>query len=104
MGDYYSGPRTYDMLSDSEKVKAILAAVQKPVSKQFALELSGINPNNVSQIESIFFGSEVVKSGSEQEPRFVLSATAKDSLGEIDWKSVHKRIADDLLQSLYPEK
>jgi len=94
--------REYDNLNDSEKVTAILAVVMEPVSKPFAIELSGVDYSHLDEkakkeVDELFTseGMEVAKVG--EDIRYRLGDKARESLSTgIDMKSVHGKIADKL--------
>lgn len=101
-------PLPFEALPMEEKVKAILGHVEEPVSREFALEMAGINTEELNEteeakIDTIFNSSDVVTSTVNEETRYVLSDQGKAALGNIDSKSVHKTITDHLMKNLFGE-
>lgn len=101
----------YQDLSSLDKVKAILAAVQEPVSQAFALELAGINleelpENEKSEIQNLFIramesSDEVVVSSKDGTPLYQASDSAKSAIEQrTDLKTVHGKIADKLMSDI----
>lgn len=98
------GPREYSMLSDSEKLVAILAAVREPVSKRLAIEFSGVDMTKEGaeeKIEKAFLTTGVVETEEEGEKRYMLDSSTRTELGKtINLKSAQKVIADYLWKSM----
>lgn len=101
----------YQDLSSLDKVKAILAAVQEPVTQAFALELAGINleelpENEKSEIQNLFIrpmesSEEVVVSSKDGTLLYQASDSAKSAIEQrTDMKTVHGKIADKLMSDL----
>jgi len=101
----------YQDLTSFDKVKAILAAVQEPVSQAFALELAGINLDELPQdektkIQELFIramesSDEVVVSSKDGTPLYQASDSAKSAIEQrTDMITVHGKIADKLMSDL----
>jgi len=90
----------FEDLSNPEKVRAILGAVNKPVTRNLALELSRINLNELSdeergKVEAVFGEEDIEKNKVDDQERYRLSDDARGRIGEkIDMKSVHRVIID----------
>lgn len=97
--------RTYDTLEQDQKVRAILGAVMEPVSKKFALELSGVDYANLDDDErekvDAVFGEEGIETSEDESTKYRLNDSGREKLEKsVDMKSVHKQIADNLMGSL----
>ncbi len=96
----------YESLSATDKMRAILAAVFKPVPKQFAIHLSQIDYDKLDDeakagIDSVFLEEGVESSKDEETDKFRLGDKGREKLAEtLEMKSVHKAIADKMLQDL----
>lgn len=91
--------RDFKDLSDSEKVQAILGAVEEPVSKDFALELGGVdyeslNPEDKTKVDRVFTDESVEKTGVDGEQRYMLNSSGRSNLeSEVNIATVHGAIA-----------
>jgi hypothetical protein len=101
----------YQDLTSLDKVKAILAAVQEPVSQAFALELAGIKLEELpeqekTEIQKLFIqgmesSDEIVVSSKDGTPLYQASDAAKSAIEQrTDMKTVHGIIADKLMSNL----
>lgn len=101
----------YQDLTSLDKVKAILAAVQEPVSQAFALELAGINIEELpedekSEIQQLFIramesSDEITVTSKDGTPLYKATDSAKSAIEEsTDMKTVHGKIADKLMSDL----
>ncbi len=101
--------RDYSSLSEEEKIRAILGAVIEPVSKQFALDLSGIDYDRLNtemkeRINNLFDDDEVKKEIVDGDCKYILNELGRERLaGNIDMRSVHSIIADKLWGDLFPD-
>ena len=75
--------RPFEQLNPKEKISAILGVAVDPIPKAAVLEWAGVNyaelsPADQAEIDGIL--SSAVASQSEDEPRYMLSPTAKKKL------------------------
>lgn len=96
--------KLFGSLNDEEKIRAILAAADKPVSKGLLLEFADVEETNDNKqmVESILQGEEVVTSTNEEgKTKYQLHPDASYKLFEtIDETSVLAKIADNLWEDL----
>jgi hypothetical protein len=98
----------YDALSDDEKLNAILGAIQSPISKERAIQLSGINYASLDdeqriKLNSVFSQKDVEtteeKGGVSQ---YILGEEARQKLSKkVDMVTVHRAIAKKKLEEIY---
>lgn len=96
-------PREYNTLDDDEKVNAISGAVFEPVSKQFAIELSGINYDGMedeqrAKVELVFAQAGIEAAEDNGVTKYRLGDKEREKLDmDVDMKTVHGAIADKIL-------
>ena len=94
--------REYSSLDDKDKVHAILGAVLEPVSKQFAIGLSGINYEEMDdeqriKVDSIFTRVGIETTEESVGTKYRLSDEEREKLSRrVDMKTVHGAMADKL--------
>lgn len=96
----------YRSLGEADKMRAILGAVMEPVSKQLALDLSGIQYDQLddatkAKVDSVFSEEGVETTNVEGVSKYRLGDEGRESLNTaVEMKSVHKAIADKMLGDL----
>lgn len=96
----------YTSLGEADKMRAILGAVIEPVSKQLAIDLSGINYGELddemkAKVDAVFSEEGVENSKDGETYKFRLGDEGRAKLaGSVEMKSVHKAIADKMLGDL----
>ncbi len=104
MAEIDSGPRDYSMLDDSEKLIAILAIVREPVSRELAIEFSGVDTTqegSKEKVEKAFLSTGMIETEKEGEKRYMVDDATKEELNKtIDLMSAEKVIADYLWKSM----
>lgn len=98
--------KEYDSLNTDERVYAVLGAVAEPVSKQLAIELSGINYDSLdneqkAKIASVFNDESLEITEKNSVNLYLLSPEGRAKLGKsVDMKTVHSAIAAVLSKEL----
>jgi len=102
-------PKPFDALSAPQKVEAVLIKQEKPITRNYVLELAGVNTDYLKEQEqqelnAIFNGSDVQKSTDERfGERFWIPTEKKEDgyrrLG-VDPKSVTKHLSDKMWADL----
>jgi hypothetical protein len=98
--------RSFGDLNIAERVHAVLGAVKEPVSRQLALDFSGVNYDELKDderkaVDSVFSGEEIVTTHVEDADRYWLNDDAKTKLAtSVDMKSVSGQIANKMLGDL----
>jgi hypothetical protein len=103
MSEIDHGLRDYSMLNDQEKLLATLATVEEPVSREDAIEFSGIDTTREDfeeRAEQAFSTTGVIETEVGGEKRYILDEETKAELSKtIDLKSAQRVITDHLWKS-----
>jgi len=91
----------FDSLALSEKVRAVLAAVREPVSRDFALNLAGIelealSPDQAHAVEAVFDSPDTDESSGEYGSSYRLSETARSLVDKDVLGAANHRITESL--------
>ena len=101
--------KNYSELSDSDKVRAILATVREPVTRKMVLEFAGIDTSKLKEEQQKEFESIMAKHKASQPEgykgpeKFWVPLDAQESVIQglgVEWKSVHGQISDVLLKEI----
>lgn len=101
--------RNFKELSDSEKVRAVLATVHEPVTKEMVFDFAGIDTATLQEeqqkeLEGLVNSTRVDQPEGYQGPeKYWFPLETQQSVIEglgIDGKSVHARIAEVLMKDL----
>ena len=101
--------REYSSLNNAEKVYAILGTVRGPVSKNYAIKLSGIDYENLPEDQKLevnsVFGHEDIETTEEGEiTKYRLSDEKREELREsVDVLTVLQVIVDQQTRELKDE-
>lgn len=96
----------YTSLGEADRMRAILGAVMEPVSKQLAIDLSGIDYDKIddetrAKVDAIFSEEGIESSKDGETDKFRLGDEGREKLaGTVEMKSVHKAISDKMLGDL----
>jgi len=96
----------YGSLSNVDKIRAILGAAGKPVSKELAIDLSQIDYKKLdneakAKIDAVFSEQDVEKSEVDNIERFELGKEGKEKLAKVvDMESVQRVITNNMLDEL----
>ncbi len=99
-------PQEFSALNPDQKVRAILAVVKKPVSREFALDLGGIDYNELEteekeKIDKIFDEEDIDMTKVDNQDRYKMKPDVIEEFGKIvDLPSTHRQVTDNLFDSL----
>lgn len=98
--------RKYETLKDDEKLYAILGAVEEPVTKERAIELSGINYKSLDDEQKAKVDSAFTKEGidfTEESgvKKYLLRNQERERLGKsVDMVTTYRVIANKMREEI----
>lgn len=96
----------YSTLNNPDKMKAILSGILQPVSKQLAIELSGIEYEQLSdeeknKVDAVFADQYVSTSDHDGVLRYVMFGHGRHEIEKkVHMPSVHAQISEALMKGL----
>lgn len=94
--------RPFDQLNKDEKIEAILAAVEIPVSKELALDYAGIGYDSLSQQEQQKIDEVFERNKSETKDMYIVGEEKRSQLSHtLDMQSVYAKIADNHWDTMF---